>query len=344
MAEAEKREARNGPPRKTTLKDVAARVGVSPMTVSKMLNGKGGVSKETSKRIWKAIRELSYTPNLVAKSLRVNKTRTFGLVTSDSSELLFPKMIKGVIDAAAAADYSVIIANGSRSGEKESECIRVLLNKRIDGLILGAPFVVNAARVEEVASFSIPMVLLMRSSPLPVDWVASDNVRGGYDQMSYLMDRGFREFYFLALSREHQNGMERLEGCRRAMLERGLPFNAGRVRYLAPSVHAGYEEMRRLLAGGLRGGTMVCGCDVIAVGAVQAILDSGLCVPGDFGVCGFDDIEMLDFMNVPLTTMRQDVYGMGREGVRILLERMGNPSMSPAQVRFGCKLVERRSV
>ncbi|MCC8189057.1 MAG: LacI family transcriptional regulator [Planctomycetes bacterium] len=333
----------NGPVRKTTLKDVARLCDVSPMTVSKMLNGKGGVSKETSKRIWKAIRQLNYTPNLVAKSLRVNKTRTFGVVTSDSSELLFPKMIKGIVDAAAAADYSVIIANTNQSQERESDAIRVLLNKRIDGLLLGAPFIVDESRVEEIAGFGIPVVLLMRSTPLPVDFVASDNFRGGYDLLSYMVTHGDPTLFFLALPRDHHNGEERIEGYRQAARDHNVPFSEEAVLRVKPEVSHGYRAMRHLIDRGVRRGAIICGCDVIAVGAIQAALDAGLSVPGDLRICGYDDIEMLDYLNVPLTTMRQKVYEMGQEGIRLLLERMNTPAAPPVQMRLPCDLVVRKS-
>lgn len=329
--------------KKTTLKDVAKMCDVSPMTVSKMLNGKGGVSKETSKRIWKAIRQLNYTPNLIAKSLRVNKTLTFGVVTSDSSELLFPKMIKGIVDAAANADYSVIIANTNQSQERESESIRVLLNKRIDGILLAAPFRMDLDRVNEIASFGVPTVLLMRSSTLPVDFVSSDNYQGGYDVLSYLVRKGHRDIKLLCLPREHRSGEERREGYRQAMIDHGVPYREEDVVFVRPEVSSGYRAMRELIAGGMETGTIVCGCDIIAVGAIQAALDSGIAVPEAMRFCGYDDIEMLDYLHVPLTTMRQQVYEMGREGVRLLLERMDNPDSPPVQKRLPCEMIVRKS-
>ena len=331
------------PVRKTTLKDVAKACGVSPMTVSKMLNGKGGVSQETAKRIRKSIRQLKYTPNLVAKSLRVNKTRTIGVVTSDSSELLFPKMIKGIVDAASDEGYSVIIANTNQNHERENEAIRVLLNKRIDGILLAAPFRADADRIDEIRDFGIPVVLLLRSSDLSVDFVSSDNFRGGYDIVSYLIEKGYRDIRFLNLPREHHNGEERRVGHRQAMNEHGLDYDESAMAFARPIIEAGYSAMRELLKKGGSTGTFVCGCDVLAVGAIQASLDAGLRIPDDIRICGYDDIEMLDYLNVPLTTMRQQVYTMGQEGVRLLLKRMENPESGPVQNRLPCELIIRKS-
>ncbi len=334
------------PARKTTLKDVARACDVSPMTVSKMLNGKGGVSKETAKRIWKAIRQLNYTPNMIAKSLRVNKTLTFGVVTSDSSELLFPKMISGIIDAATASDYSVVIANSNQNQAREDQSIKVLLNKRIDGIILAAPFRVDMERVEAIQNFGIPLVLCMRSTELPIDFIASDNHNGGYRLVQHLIDTATpenREFHFVNLPRDHHNGQERLVGMRQALADNHIQYDDNRARYVKPAFEAGTAAMRELIGNGLRRGTVVCGFDVIAVGAIQAALEAGLRVPEDVRVTGYDDIEMLDYLNVPLTTMRQDVYRMGQEGVRMLLRRIEEPNGPLAQIRLDCELVPRRS-
>ncbi len=334
------------PARKTTLKDVARMCNVSPMTVSKMLNGKGGVSKETAKRIWKAIRQLNYTPNLIAKSLRVNKTLTLGVVTSDSSELLFPKMISGIIETATASGYSVVIANSNQSEEREEQSIRVLLNKRIDGLVLAAPFRLDEDRVAEIKNFGIPLVLMMRSTDLPVDFVASDNDAGGYQLIEYLARTGgpnHGEYYFINLPREHHNGEERRKAMRTAMADFGIDYNPSHAWYVEPNFAAGHAAMRDLLASGVRKGTVVCGCDVIAVGAIQAALEAGVRIPEEIRITGYDDIEMLDYLNVPLTTMRQQVYVMGQEGVKILLRRIDEGEGAPMQSRIPCELILRKS-
>lgn len=329
--------------RQTTLRDVAEHCGVSTMTVSKILNGKGGVSKETARRIRKAMAELHYTPNLVAKSLRVNRTRTFGVVTSDSSELLFAKMIKGIIDEAADCDYSVIMANTNQTYELERESVTVLLNKRIDGLVLAAPFKQDPELFDEIRSFGIPFVLLMRSSTLDVDFVSSDNVQGAYDMVSYLIGKGERDIRFLNLHRDHQNGEERRRGYQRALADNGIAYDESKVHYIIPEIECARQAMAELIRSGVRTGAFFCGCDIIAVGAIQAVLDAGLTIPGDIRICGFDDIAMLDYLNVPLTTMRQQVYEMGREGIRLLLARLDNPDASPVRTLLPCELVVRKS-
>lgn len=331
--------------KKVTLKDVAEYCGVSPMTVSRILNNQGLVAKETAARIRKAVRQLNYTPNLVAKSLRMNKTHTFGLVMSDGTHLLFGRLIHSIMEAATEVGYSVLTANTNRNPELEQRSINLLLDKRIDGLILCAPYTVNDEELERMRDMGIPVVVIMRYGDFPADCIASDNDEASYDMVRYLIDNGIRDIYFLNLPKEHPNGRERWLGCRRAMRDNGLPCSKDRVFHVTPGTWGGYEFMKGLIERGLRRGAFVCGCDTIAVGGIKAALEAGIDIPGDMQFCGFDDIDLLDFLNVPLTTMRQRVEEMGRESVRLLVERQGGGAWKsePARLRLPCDLVVRRS-
>ncbi len=345
MAKPASRSARPEAARKTTLKDVARHCGVSPMTVSRILNDQGPVAKETADRVRRAVRELEYTPNLVAKSLRVNKTMTFGLVASDGTHLLFSRLIHSAMEAATEAGYSVLIANTNRDPALERSSINLLLDKRIDGLILMAPASVGDDELARLRDRGVPVVVIMRNGGFPVDRIVSDNVNAARELVEYLIRRGARDITLLGLPRDHPNGRERWEGYRRAMRKHGLPCDGDRVFHLMPGVWNGYEFVRDLVAGGRRQGAFVCGCDSIAVGGIKAALDAGLDVPGDMQFCGFDDIDMLDFLNVPLTTMRQRVEEMGRESVKMLVERQkpGAREAAPVRVELPCDLIVRRS-
>lgn len=330
------------PGRKATLKDVARHCDVSTMTVSRVLNDKGRVSPAMASRIRKAIRDLGYTPNMVAKSLRDNKTRTFGMVVSDCSELLVAKMTRGVLDAATAEDYSVIMANTHLRGDLERKSITMLLDKRIDGLILGAPFTLRPEQMEEIRAHGIPVVMLLRASDLPVDYVAGDNHGGGRLAVEYLAGRGVREIHFLNLPRRHSGGEERRAGNRQAMRDHGLSYDEGL--FVEPDIELAREATHAILRRGVSpGGAVVCGCDVIAMGALRACFERGARVPEDVRIVGYDDIEMADHLRVPLTTIRQPVYEMGRQGVELLLRRRDNPSAERVKRRLPVELIVRRS-
>ncbi len=330
--------------KRVTLKDIAAEAGVSMMTVSNVLNGRGSVSAKTSRRITEIARRMNYRPNQVARSLRVEETRTLGVVVSDSSQLVLSKVIRAIESEAAQAGYSVIVANTDQSPQREKAAIELLLNKRIDGLLLAAPLNTDDSQMRTLVHFGIPLVFLMRTSrTVPVNSVANDNEQGGYEIVRHLIQTGRNPICFLSLPRESQSGQSRIAGYRRAFQEAGLNWRDDALHYCQPEIASGYDAMSRLLEDGACAGAVCCGCDLIAVGAIRAIQERGLAVPDDLAVTGYDDIDMAEYLCVPLTTMRQPKDEMGREGVRLLLEQIRDPEHEPRQVILPSTLVVRGS-
>lgn len=330
--------------RKVTLKDIAAEAGVSVMTVSNVLNARRAVSEETSRRIREIARRLNYRPNQVARSLRAEETRTIGVVVSDSSQLVLAKVIRSIEEEAALAGYSVIVANTGQNPEKEKAAIELLLDKRIDGLILAAPLCTDAQQLQTVAGFGTPLVLLMRtSSAIRVSSVINDNEQGGYEIVRYLLDEKRYPIRFLSLPQDSQSGQSRRQGYRRALVESGLVLDDEAMTYCQPTIEAGHEAMCHLLEDGFAAGAVCCGCDLIAIGAIRAIQDRGLSVPHDLAVTGYDDIDLADYLSVPLTTMRQPKAELGREGVCLLLEQIGRSGGEPRQIVLRSTLIVRKS-
>lgn len=330
--------------KRVTLKDVAKEAGVSAMAVSKVLNDKGGISRETAERILEAVKRLNYRPDNIAKSLRVQETRTIGVVISDSSQLVFTQVMRGIQDAAAERGHSVIIANSDQNAEKEKKAVDVLLSQRIDGLILAAPLRHRQEELEELRAFHTPTVVLMRSSSgTGIDSVENDNFQGGYDIVNYLLNTGSRDIHFISLPRSSQPSQMRLRGYKQAYYDHGLKFDDNRVSYSEPYIPDGYAAMEKLLDSGLSKGTICCGCDLIAIGVIQAIRDRGFQVPVDFRVTGYDDIDLMDYLSVPLTTIRQPKYEIGYESVRLLFERMQDQSRISRNIALRSELVIRKS-
>lgn len=329
--------------KKATMKDVALLCNVSSMAVSKVLSGKGGISKETAERIRAAAKKLNYRPNLIAKSLRMNATRTLGVVISDSSHLLFAKMLKAIGDSADDNGYSIIISNTGQSPEREKKSIRTLMEKRIDGLLLAAPIHVDEESMAEVRDGGIPVALLMRSGGDNFDTVINDNYLGAYQMVDYMAKTGSNRIYMINLPRESQSGRERLRGYKRALKDNGIPFNAKDVCYCQPYIEDGRASMLALLERGVRSGAVFCGCDVVAIGAIRAAIEKGVQIPGDIRIGGYDDIELLDDLRVPLTTMRQPVHDMGVAGIELLLRRIRDPDRAPERIVMPSELIIRES-
>lgn len=330
--------------KRVTLKDVAKEAGVSTMAVSKVLNDKGGISKETTQRILEVVKRLNYRPDNIAKSLRVQETNTIGVVISDSSQLVFTQVLRGIQDAASKAGHSVIIANSDQNEEKEKKAVDVLLSQRIDGLILAAPLRLRQDELEELRAFTTPTVVLMRSSSgTGIDSVENDNFQGGYDIVNYLISTGSKDIHFISMPKSSQPNQIRLRGYKQAYQDHRLTFDDSRISYAEPFIPDGYRAMENLIDNGLKKGTICCGCDMIAIGAIQAIRDRGFTVPADFRVTGYDDIDLMDYLSVPLTTIRQPKYEIGSEAVRLLMERMQDPGRVSRHIALRSELIIRKS-
>lgn len=328
--------------KKTTIKDIAKKCGVSLMAVSRALNNKRGISSETTERIRAAARELNYSPNLIAKSLRVNETRTLGVIVSDSSAMLIDKMLQGIGDAAKAAGYSIVFTNTNRIRENEGEAIQLLVSKRIDGLLLAAPLQTDEESLSHIRQFGVPFVTIMRVAA-NADSVVSDNYGGARTMVEHLIATGSDRVVAISLPRDYQIGRDRLRGYRDAMKNAGLPVRAGDVHYSPPFIDDGKRAMAKILDKGFKKGAVFCGCDMIAIGAMHCALSRGVRIPDDLRVCGYDGIDMLDYMEMPLTTIHQPVYAMGKKAVSLLLQRIRYPNREYEIAVMPGELIIRRS-
>ncbi|MDL2236384.1 LacI family transcriptional regulator [Christensenellaceae bacterium OttesenSCG-928-K19] len=325
-----------------TLKDVAKEAGVSMMAVSKVLNKKGGISKETSERILKAAKKLKYNANSIARSLRVSKTYTLGVVASDSADVVLTRVLRGIQDTAAEAEYSVFISNSNQDEKLERKAVETLLRKRIDGMILVAPLLTGASNMQYIKEFGMPLVVLMRKAGMVgVDSVVNDNIRGGFEIVDYLLNKGNEKIAFVGL--KSQSGMEREQGYRDALARHGMCLDDDKILRCGPQIEEGYQNMKTLMSRGMGFDAVCCGCDMIAVGVMKALKERGVRIPEDVRVTGYDDIELADYLSVPLTTMSQPKYEIGKEGVRMLLERIDEPDGMPKQIILQSRLVIRES-
>lgn len=313
----------------TTLKDIAQEAGISAAAVSKVLNNHGGASEATQARVRDIAKRLNYTPNFVAKSLKVNRTKTLGLVVSDSSHSFFGAVIKGAQEQAAMRGYNIILANTNRSRENEKEAIGTLIGKRIDGLLLASSRLTQREDIKYLDSLNIPYVFLIRrSADKKAPFVGNDNVQGSRKIVDYLIKTGSKRIHFLNMDKESTSSADRLEGYTEALRENGIPFDPSLVYNTAPDIQEGRTVIANILKSGQKIEALFCGCDILSIGAMEAILDKGLKIPEDIRVCGYDDIEFAAYLRRPLTTMRQPKQVIGVRGIETLLgaiEGEGNP-------------------
>lgn len=331
---------------------IARKVGVSKTTVYRALHNKGRIHPDTRERILQVARDLGYRPNLIARSLRVQRTATIGVVTIGLSGWFYAHILEGIDSVARPNHYGVLIACSGGYPEVERDIIQMLLDKRVDGLIV-APSdpEENRAIYEELLEMQMPLVLIDRHLPgLPIDFVATNNELGGYLATQHLLQLGRRRIVFVSTaSRERRatSVVGRLTGYQRALREFGIhetvELGPGLPDIFPEEEYAYRAVSHYLLQGGRLDGAFAVNDDV-AYGVVRALQAHGLRVPEDVSVVGFGDRDTSKFFSPPLTTVAQPMREIGENAAALLLERICKDRSIPVQhILLAPTLVVRQS-
>lgn len=326
-----------------TIREVASRAGVSPTTVSHVINNTRFVSADARQRVLDAMAELNYRPNVLARSLRRGETRTLGLILPDSANPFFAEIARAIEDAAFSTGYSVILGNSENELTKEQVYVDVLVNKQVDGLIFVATGD-HSPSLEQLVGDGLPVVVVdRRLSDLEVDTVLTDNLQGGLTATRHLIGLGHRQIACITGPSNLTPSAERVIGYRRALEEQQLPVDENLIRKGDFNPHSGYCAASELLNCRPRLSAIFVCNDMMAIGALRALSEAGLRVPQDCSLVGYDDIELASYITPPLTTVRQDKAALAEAAVQLLLERVAEPGL-PARTRIlPAHLVERQS-
>jgi LacI family transcriptional regulator len=328
-----------------TMLDIARDLKVSVVTVSKALRNQGRISAATRKRVLRRAKELHYQMNWVARSLVTRRTYTIGLLLPDFTHPFFAEIARAVAQTVRPHGYHVIISYFEEDPELERSEADSLLARQVDGLIIASAQPVRCLELfRRIHDRNVPYVLIDRPiAGAQASFVGADNDAIGRLATEHLIARGCR---CIAHLRGPEIGIseERFEGYRRALKKHGLRAHA---RYVVPGGHgdeSGYEGMRRLLRVRPIPDGVFCYSDPVAIGAIKAILEAGLKVPGDISVVGAGNVHYSDQLAVPLTTVDQGACQMGARAAELLMERiMLKRSTRPKKILISPKLVERES-
>lgn len=315
-----------------TLLDVARAAGVSPSTVSRILNGSAGVSEAKRAAVMEAIERLEFRPNLSARSLRQGRSMTIGVLTMDVESPFYGRAMKGIEAGLADTGYAPLIVSGHWNAAEEAERIQLLMARRVDGIVVLNGHL-DAQRVLEFAGRQ-PMVMVGRElTGANLRSIKLDQAAGGQMATRHLLSMGHRRIAFIAGPSDHSDAIERLEGYRRAHTEAGLVPDP-RLQVQGDFLEAGgLLAMNRLCDGGQTFTAVFCANDQTAYGARMALYRRGLRVPDDLSLVGYDDLPASAYLTPPLTTVRQPLHDMGLYAARALLHMMGHavaPSEPPA--------------
>jgi LacI family transcriptional regulator len=328
----------------TTIRDVAKLAGISTMTVSRVLNNSGYISQDTRERVEKAIAELGYVPNSLARSLRFKQTNTIALVLTDITNPFFTTIARGVEDTASEQGFSVIFCNTDESAPEEAEHLNVLVQKQVDGVLL-VPACCSAESVSFLQGHKVPVVVLdRRISDIWVDLVRGESEQAAYQLVRHLLDLGHTRIAILSGPQVTSTAVDRVAGYRRAMVEAGLDAGAERVYHAQFTLESGYQMAQQVLATTPRPTALFAANNFIAIGAFRALRDVGLRVPEDMSLVAFDDLPASLVMEPFLTVAAQPAYEMGQKATELLLARLSGEGPADCQeIVLPTEVIVRRS-
>jgi LacI family transcriptional regulator len=315
------------------------------VTVSKVLRNQGDISAETRQRVLKRAKELNYQPNWVARSLVTRKTYLVGLVVPDLMHSFFAEVAMAVTGELRRDGYKVVIANSGEDPEIESEEVEGLLARRVDGLILASAQPPGKTRLfRRIAESKTPFILIDRECRgVKASYVGVNHEQIGRIATTHLLDVGCQRVAHLR-GPATAPGIGRLQGFRRALAERGLPESDATVISGAHTDETGYQAMRELLESDRRPDGVFCYNDPVAAGAMKAILDAGLRIPGDIAVVGAGNVHYSDLLRVSLTTVDQNTPAIGEHAAEMLLRTVTSKKpVKPETIEIEPRLIVRDS-
>jgi len=322
--------------KKTTIRDVAQRAGVSPSTVSRVLNPHAAVHMRpaTRERVLEAIRELRYTPTKSAQRMRRQRGDIIGVLLPDISNPYFSLLARGAESIAFEEGYSTLICDSNHSVERESRYLDLLMAEQVDGIVFVPVGTPDWQRIQRLRDQGVRIVAADRCQDRLLG-VEADNWHGSHCLTQHLLSLGYRQIAYIAGPLEVRTTQERLRGFQDAMRNAGLDPIV--IRHGAYTFDSGYQLASEVLAGhsvdALMGGD-----DLVALGAMRAAESLGIDVPGQLGITGFDSVPLLSLIHPALTSVRIPVYEIGRESMTLLVRHIGttdspgDPTVLPVEL------------
>jgi LacI family transcriptional regulator len=328
-----------------TLHEVGRIAGVSAMTVSRVVNGRGGVDLETRRRVEEAIQALDYVPNRIARGLISQKTQTIGLIVPDVVNPFFAPVLRGAESAARKAGYRVLLCNSEGDLRLEREYIEDLVAHRVEGLLLAPASDRSQSSIMPLLRGSFPLVLIDRTLPdADCDLIVSDNTHGARRLIEHLIAVGHREIAHVTDSEDTSTGRERLRGYMDALEVAGILFQPDLVVRTTVDRIGVYRAAQEILARNPLPTAIFAVNNMTAVGTMQALRERGLSVPKDMGLVCFDDVEHLAILSPILTVIDQPAAIFGSLGAQLLLERVtGKASSRSRRIILQTDLIVRES-
>ncbi len=308
-----------------TLNDIAKKVGVSPSTVSRVINGSAPISDEMKKKIYKAMNELNYHPNSLARNLATGSSLTIGLVVDADNETAFAnsffnRSVYAIERVAQKNGYNLLITNDI--GKKSSPVCDLVYGQRVDGLIIPSSGVKDSL-LEVLEKENTPWVMLGEATGTGEDicWVDMDNCEGSKKAVRHLLERGYKKIVYVADDIQATFTKRRIAGYQSALKENGISVTEEQVMVCENDL----EKLEKMIAVKIEKeetDAYICSNNILAYRVLQALKDKGKKVPEEIGVITFDNYPMAEYMTPPLTVIDVDTYRLGEMAAELLIRKI----------------------
>ncbi|XKL81710.1 LacI family DNA-binding transcriptional regulator [Aeromonas media] len=306
---------------------MARRAGVSASTVSRILNGSAKVAADKRQAVEDAIQELNFRPNLMAQYLKTGQSMTLGVLTQHVESPFSNEMLRGVEHTLQGMEYVPLIVSGHWNAEEEVERLRLLVARRVDGLII----LTGHVNQQTLLEFSQQIPIVATGHNIMTERVHSfsiNNRLGGYMATRYLLDLGHRDIAHIVGLPDQNDAIERHHGYRQALVSAGIEYDPSLVIQGDFAEAGGLNAVKKLVESGRQFSAIFCANDQTCYGAILGLKQCGLRVPEDVSLIGFDDLPFSTYSNPPLTTVRQPIYEMGVKMVKTLLGLIENTELN----------------
>ncbi|MGP7819338.1 LacI family DNA-binding transcriptional regulator [Niallia sp. 01092] len=327
-----------------TIKDIARIAKVSTATVSRVLNGVGGYNEETKKKIMNVANELGYRRNENARSLVKNSSNIIGVIMPNVATIFYGDIVSGIESVAYKNGYSVIISHSGVNGDRLVECVKLMAERKVDGLVI-VTVELSKDQIKLVKSLNIPLILLSTDTPdKDVPYIKVNDFDAAYSATQYLIENGHEIIGLAGVNpKDRVAGIPRIEGYKKALEDNSLSFDAKLVKHGDFSFYSGKEAMESYLQEKADLSAVFCVSDDVALGIISVAYDYGIKVPDDLSIIGYDNTRVAEMSIPPLTSIGQPFWEMGNEGCKIVIEAIQSKKEIPSEI-IPYRLVVRKSV
>lgn len=329
-----------------TIKDVAKKANVSIATVSRVLNDKTGYSEKTKQKVLSAIAELGYQPNAIARGLVNKRTQTIGVLIPKVSNMLAAEILNGVDDFAHQLGSSVIVSNTDNNGNRTLEYLKILAEKRIDGIIFVSE-IVTEEYYRAMQEMHVPIVLVSTISyQFPIPYVKVDDRHAAFSAVDFLIQQGHRKIAMITGSEQDPiAGIPRIDGYKSALAMHGLEIHDSFIVNAENFSHeAGFKAMEEIANRNMDITAIFASSDELAVGAMSKAYQLGIRIPDHLSIIGYDNTKLAEMAIPPLTTVAQPLYEMGRTAANMLFEMIETGERRLESRIMPHKIIERQTV